>query len=75
MEGKMSPHAANIAISEQKILKLLVSHHGQIVLSRLLSEMKKAGLDDETLIRSAIWNLISDARIERDADTILLVRP
>jgi hypothetical protein len=40
--------------------------------SKLFVTMKDAGVQDETLIRSAIWNLIAEARIKREADTISL---
>ena len=68
----MSVQTARIASSERRILSVLSSHQGRMALSNLLAEMSEAGLDDETLIRSAIWNLIAEARIERDADTISL---
>jgi hypothetical protein len=70
----MTELAANVAKSERKILQVLNHHAGRIQMRNLFDEMEKAGLEDETLTRLAIWNLISEARVKRDADTISLAR-
>jgi hypothetical protein len=72
----MSVQTASTAKSEQKILTVLSkSHAGRMALRKLVATMRKAGLKDETRIRSAIWKLISESRIERDADMISISKP
>lgn len=73
--GKMAIHATEFANSEQKILAALQKNHGPMTLATLFKAMRDAGLGDENLIRSGIWSLIAQARIERDADTVSLRRP
>jgi hypothetical protein len=70
----MGLQETSIASSEKKILTALKRNHGQMALTTLFATMRDAGLTDETFIRSVIWNLIAQARIERDADTISLAQ-
>lgn len=56
--------------SEKTILEVLNRHHGRMSITELFRATRTAGISDEVLIRSALWHLISQARIKRDADTI-----
>jgi hypothetical protein len=68
----MGALAGGIGKSEELILKLLADHQGRISIAELFEAMKAEGLRDETLIRAAIWHLIAQTRIDRDADAILV---
>jgi DNA-binding transcriptional regulator PaaX len=68
----MKIQGTRIAASEDRILTILRQHGGRMSLGELLVALREAGLRDEVLIRSAIWHLISQAQIERDADTLFI---
>jgi hypothetical protein len=74
MRGNMGFQQASIARSEKTILTTLKKHNGHMALATLFASMRNAGFKDETLIRSIIWDLIAQARIERNADTISLAQ-
>ena len=61
--------------SEKTIIEVLKQHHGTMLIEELFSATKTAGLldDIDILIRSALWHLISQARIKRDANTVSVV--
>lgn len=59
--------------SERTIIRVLRRHRGSMSIDALFHATKTAGLHDDVLIRSALWHLISQARVKRDANTISVV--
>lgn len=68
----MGALAGGIEKSEDLILKVLNEHQGRLGIAQLFELLKEAGLQDQTIIRAAIWHLIAQTRIDRDADAILV---
>lgn len=68
----MGALAGSIEKSEDLILKVLKEHQGRLGIAQLSELVKQAGLQDETIFRAAIWHLIAQTRIDRDADAILV---
>ena len=54
---------------EDHILEILKIHDGSMTVEDLFEELKDMKIHDETL-RAAIWHLISQAKIEREANVI-----
>lgn len=68
----MDAPTVGVKQSEELILRFLEQHEGRMAIVELFEALKKAGLHDETLIKAAIWHLIAQDRIDRDADAILV---
>lgn len=68
----MSISTRNLFKSQKKILVVLRANKGKMSVEKLFDKMEEDGLDDATLNRLAIWNLIADAKVKRDADQLVL---
>jgi hypothetical protein len=70
----MCAQAARATESEEKIIQVLMRNRGNMSIERLVKAVSDAGVNDDVLIRSSIWHLISQSRIERNADNISIRR-
>ena len=62
----------NLEKSEKAIIELLKKREGTVALKEVMSTLSDGGSEGMTLLKTAIWHLISQAQIQREADSISL---